>query len=193
MKAQRNSVEWVVHLFLTLVVGISMSACSKTSWKEEVQLSDGRMIVVERKTLREGGGDEWAFNRSGTRPKEYLIQFVLPDDTKHFVKWHSTKLDRNLWPETPLILDAESGRMVLFTSTFDQTGCHIYSKYVYSGDAWSEELLPEQFEVQLANLLIREDIEMPGIVTLAFKRQVHEDVRSTREFLQIGPFRRACR
>jgi hypothetical protein len=37
-----------------------MSVCSSGSekWKEEVQLSDGRIIVVERETIRERGGDE---------------------------------------------------------------------------------------------------------------------------------------
>ena len=31
-------------------------------WQEEVKLSDGRIIVVERQTLTERGGDEWASN-----------------------------------------------------------------------------------------------------------------------------------
>ena len=72
------------------MMGISMSAEAglfglfggSNKWKEEVQLSDGRIITVERELLSEAGGDEWASNRSGSKPKEYRI----PDS--------STQLDR---------------------------------------------------------------------------------------------------
>lgn len=52
-------------LVAILIMGTSMNAfgflgfATTEKWKEEVQLSDGRVIVVERETLRErgGGGD----------------------------------------------------------------------------------------------------------------------------------------
>lgn len=65
----------IKKLGLILMVGISVSACGlgTEKWKEELQLSDGRVIVIERETLRESGGDEWASNPSGTKPNEYFI------------------------------------------------------------------------------------------------------------------------
>jgi hypothetical protein len=64
-----------------LVVGASVNACRipNPRWGEEVQLSDGRIIVVERETRNEPGGDERAYNRAGIKPKEFRIRFVMPD------------------------------------------------------------------------------------------------------------------
>jgi len=69
---------------LILALGVSMSADAglfglfggSDKWKEEVQLSDGRIITIGRETIRERGGDEWACNRSGTKPKQCPIQFA---------------------------------------------------------------------------------------------------------------------
>lgn len=57
---------------LALILGMCLTACGAGSekWKEEVQLSDGKVIVVERELITEGGGDEWANNRSLSKPKE---------------------------------------------------------------------------------------------------------------------------
>ena len=48
-----------------LMAGVSMGANAglfgfgdNKKWKEEVQLSDGRVIVVERELLTESGGDK---------------------------------------------------------------------------------------------------------------------------------------
>lgn len=39
----------ITKLGLFLMIGVTMSACSKTmSWKEEVQLSDGQIVIAER-------------------------------------------------------------------------------------------------------------------------------------------------
>jgi len=71
---------WMKHitkLGFLFMLGVTMNACSSSeNWKEEVQLSDGRIIVVERERLGESGGDEWASNRSGSKPKEYRIRFI---------------------------------------------------------------------------------------------------------------------
>ncbi len=61
-------------LIVVVVFGWLVAGCSGTThWKEEVQLSDGRIIVVERETQFEGGGGEWAHNRSLSKPKERRI------------------------------------------------------------------------------------------------------------------------
>jgi Ca2+-binding RTX toxin-like protein len=44
---------------LALVLGVSLVGCGAGSekWKEEVQLSDGKVIVIERELVLEAGGD----------------------------------------------------------------------------------------------------------------------------------------
>ena len=84
MKTHNTLFKQIAKLGLLLMVGLSMTACGASSekWKEEVQLSDGKVIVVERELIREGGGDEWANNRSLSKPKEYRIQFSDSNDSK---------------------------------------------------------------------------------------------------------------
>lgn len=144
------------RILLVSMLGITMNACSSSeSWKEEVQLSDGRMIVVERERLGEGGGDEWAFNRSGTKPKEYRIRFVYQDGSGKEVEWRSTKKSPQTWPEIPLILDVEAGQYIVFSIVAISAGCEIYSKYVYRNGLWIEETILENFEKQTTNLFLK--------------------------------------
>lgn len=146
---------------LILTLGISMNAEAgffglfggSEKWKEEVRLSDGRVIVVERELISEAGGDEWASNRSGTKPKEYRIRFSHPDRTQEKIGWQSTKKSPRTWPEVPLVLDMESGQPIVFSLVAISAGCEIYSKYIYHNGAWIEESLPEQFEKRTTNLL----------------------------------------
>ena len=96
---------------LVLLLGMSVNTDAGlfgfggTNWKEEVQLSDGKVIVVERKMASEGGGDEWAFNRSGSKPKTYYIRFEHPNGSGKMIEWYSTKISPQTWPEVPLIFD----------------------------------------------------------------------------------------
>lgn len=68
-------------IWLLLVIGVSLNACGSSieKWGEEVQLSDGKTIVIEREIILESGGGEWAHNRSGKKPREYRIRFAAPD------------------------------------------------------------------------------------------------------------------
>jgi hypothetical protein len=182
---------------LILTLGMSMNACGSGSekWKVEVQLSDGRVIVVERELLSERGGDEWAFNRSGTKPKEYLIRFNNPDAPSQIVEWRSTKKDSQTWPEIALILDTEGGHPIVFSLVAISLGCEVYSKYLYGNGFWIEETLPEKFEQRPTNLFLRLGTDMPRFVNLELKRKINagEDGRSYRRALrQVGPARKVC-
>ncbi|MFM9438477.1 hypothetical protein ACFDR9_005584 [Janthinobacterium sp. CG_23.3] len=61
---ENSCLKTIIAVGLIFFMVVSMSACvgGSEKWKEEVQLSDGRVIVVERETIRARGGDEWAHN-----------------------------------------------------------------------------------------------------------------------------------
>lgn len=174
-----------------LIIGLCVSACSE-NWKEEVQLHDGRIFVVERELISEGGGDEWASNRSGSKPKEYVIRFVNPDESGEKIEWRSTKKDIQTWPEVPLILDAESGNPVVFSLVAISNGCSVYSKYIHRNGAWIEEQLPEQFAQRATNLLFGSHKEMPTFVNLKDKRIRNDYVGVRKKYLQVGPNHKVC-
>lgn len=182
----------MMKLGLILMMGVSMSACSgSTKWKEEVQLGDGHVIVVERETIREGGGDEWAFNRSGSKPKEYRIRFTNPDGSGAMIEWRSNKISPATWPEVPLAFDMVSGQPIVFSLVAISIGCRVYSKYVYQNSSWVEEPLSEQFEQRTTNLLIFDDKDMRQFVNLETKRVKNADSH-TKGYRQVGPTRKVC-
>lgn len=91
----------IIILLIFVFIGVAnmnalgfLGFANTEKWKEEVQLSDGRIIVVEREILNERGGDEWVSNRSGLKPREYYIRFVLPDESGKTIEWRSTKKSR---------------------------------------------------------------------------------------------------
>jgi len=161
-------------------------------WKEEVQLNNGRIIVIERETLNERGGDEWAFNRSGTKPKERRLRFTPLDGTGKTIEWQSTRKSPGTWPEKPLILDFEAGEPVVFASVYISEGCEIYLKYVYRNHVWINEALPEKFEKRTTNLLIRDGRKMPEFVDLEAKRKANAEIGYRRSLKQVGPTRQVC-
>lgn len=178
---------------LILTLGVSVSACGGSeSWKEQVQLSDGRVIVVDRELIREAGGDEWVANRSGSKPKEYRIRFVDPDGSGKMIEWRSTKISPQTWPEIPLVIEVVSGQPVVFSIVAVSKGCEIYSEYVYKNGAWSEESLPDQFPQRMTNLLFGDHRDMPTFVSQDEKR-VRNDYTGVRKALvQVGPNLKVC-
>jgi hypothetical protein len=160
-------------------------------WKEEVQLGDGRVIVVERETLHERGGGEIVSNRSGTKPKERRIRFAHPDGSGKIVEWRSTKSYRT-WMEKPLFFDLESGYPVVYASVGIRTLCEMYSKYIYRDGIWHEEMLSETFEKRTTNLFIRDGVNMPKFVDLEKKRKENIGINYSRSLRQVGPTRQIC-
>ena len=175
-----------------ILVSVSMSACGAGSekWKEEVKLGDGRIIVIEREVLNERGGDEWASNRAGTKPKEYRIRFADPAGSGQIVEWRTTKLSPGTWPEIPLILDVEAAQPIVFASVAISNGCEVYSKYVYRNGVWIEEPLPENFDQRTSNLFLKVGVDMPKFVSLETKREINANYQ--RALTQVGPTRKIC-
>ena len=192
MNTPQTLLKRMTKLGLLLMMGVSMSACSgDQKWKEEVQLSDGRLIVVDRELLTEGGGDELAFNHSGVKPKEYLIRVEHPNGSGKIIEWHSTKKDKQTWPELPLVLDVENGMPVIFSSVTNPSHCHMYFKYIWQSEMWIEEPLPPQFEKRITNLLIRSNKENLPLINLETKRKMNSDVRA-QDYKQVGPKHLDC-
>lgn len=191
----RHSVLKVIGtISLILILGVSMSACGNGSqkWKEEVQLSDGRIIVLEREILNERGGDEWASNRSGTKPKEYRIRLAPPEGSGQMIEWRSTKESPGTWPEIPLVFDMESGQPTIFSLVAISNGCEIYSKYVYRSGSWIEEPLSEQFERRTTSLFFGDGKDMPPFVNLEEKRKRNSGDGYRQALKQVGPTRKVC-
>lgn len=189
--------KWLLWTFktigLALILGGSITACGAGSekWKEEVQLSDGRIIVIERELVLESGGDEWASNRRGVKPKEDRLRFPNPDGSGNVIEWLSIKKDISTWPELPLILDIESGHPIIFSSVSDSRGCRIYSKYLYQNDKWLEEKLPPIFEKRVTNLYVFQN-EGLKFINLGKKRENISDIRNQR-FVEVGPKHPNCK
>lgn len=185
----------VIMLLASMTADAGLFGFGGEKWKEEVQLSDGRGIVVDRELINEGGGDEWALNRSGTKPKEYRIRFAHPDGSGKTVEWRSTKKSPQTWPEIALVLDVEAGQPIVFSILAISAGCEIYSKYVFKNDTWIEEALPEKFDQRTTNLLLRLGTDMPKFVNLEKKQKINSgsEGRGYRRALrQIGPTRKVC-
>ena len=200
MSKQIGMMKHLAKLGLILMMGGSLNANAglfglfggSEKWKEEVQLSDGRIVVVERETIHKGGGDEWASNRSGSMPKERRLRFAVTAGSTQMIEWRSTKFDFQTWPEKPLVLDVVAGQPVVYSLVAISSGCEVYSKYVYRNGVWIEEPLLEQFEQLSTNLFIRDGVDMPSFVNLATKREGNSDSGYRRALKQVGPKVKVC-
>jgi hypothetical protein len=163
--AFRNWLFAISPMILGIVLGGYMGN-STIKWKEQVQLSDGRVIVVKREAIYIGGGDKWAVNRSGTKINEYRIQFASPDGSGKTIEWRSTKKDDRMYPEVPLLLDMPNGQPAVYTQLAIDSVCEVYSEYVYQNDTWIEESLPEQFRQLTTNLWFGSKRDIPKLLTL---------------------------
>ena len=185
--------KWIAAISL-VILGGGMSACAggSTKWKEEVQLSDGRIIVVERAAVYVGGGDEWASNRGGGKIDEYRIRYTSPDGSGNVIEWRSKKKSPQTYPEVPLVFDLPAGQPTVFSLVAISSGCEVYSKYVYQNGTWVEEPLPEQFGQLTTNLLFGSKRDLPKLLTLAEKNERNSATHYRQAVKQIGPNRKVC-
>jgi hypothetical protein len=188
-------------------------------WQEEVKLSTGEVIVVERETRFKGGGDPF----QGVADL-MTIRFHYPPGAKDVIEWRTVRygdrgyfppgksigLDlgpgkiapniRGYSPETPLLLDVEreTKRLILVTRNAGTSeGCDEYFRYRYENGQWKDDMLPEVFEKRPSNLWLgSKEIDTPAQITLDFKRKFEADYhRWTRydiRFRQVGPDRCLC-
>ena len=180
------------HLLALCLVAMLIAGCSKTvTWKEDVQLSDGRIIHIERETLNAQGGG--GLGGPGYHPDTRILRVEYPAGSGHRVEWISTKK----WaeypiPEKPLALDIEGDALVIYSIVDQSGGCSVYSKYVYQNGHWGEEALPDEFPERATNLFLRDAIEMPALVRVEDTRKNNRDDGYSRLLKKVGPKRVAC-
>ena len=152
-----TGVRGVQRIALIFMMGVSMSACSSTSWKEEVLLHDGGKIVVKR-TVERGGWHE-----IGQQPpyKEQSLTFTMPG-TKQEITWED-KFSEDVGSANflPMLLDVSNGNAYLVADTM---GCLSYNKwgrpnppyvvFKYEGKEWKRITLQElPTEIKIPNLI----------------------------------------
>lgn len=174
---------------------VLLSSCSKTTeWQEEVMLSNGTTIQIERKTLLNPGGAEIATG-SGYSPSKYIIKMEYPFGSNHYIEWASHTMPATLHPEFPLVLDVQSGdeRPYMITIGWASDSCYEYMKYEYIGDQWKQQKLPEAFHVMETNLYLgsaRSSISKH--IGLAQKRELLAKGRYSSVYKTVGPKRTGC-
>jgi hypothetical protein len=182
-------------------------------WQEEVKLSTGEVMVVERETRFKGGGDPF----QGVADL-MTMRFRYPPGVKDMIEWRtvwygdrgyfspgkSIGLDlgpgkigpniRGYWPEYPLVLDVDSSTKMPYVITNaggSSEGCDEYWRYRYDNGQWKDDMLPETFEPRTPNLFRdAEKLTTPKYVNLEMNRESGK--RKNIRFRQIGPDRCLC-
>ena len=171
MKTNHLWLKRIAKLGMILMMGASMTACAglfghSKGWKEEVQLHDGRVIVVERYFNLDGYPTPDSHERALL---DETITFTLPESNK-VILWKTEF--RNDVPEPNslglLLLDVVGGIPYIATSP---AGCISYNKwgrpnppyvlFKYINDGWKRISL-EEFPPELvrANLMSTPDSRM---------------------------------
>ncbi|MHB1184439.1 MAG: hypothetical protein ACYC4A_07040 [Desulfobulbia bacterium] len=107
-----------------LLVCLSLVGCEKkVTWQEEVKLSTGETITIDREVRHAGGGAAWPQGQ-GSIPREHIIRFRYPAQTGKFIEWRSTKLSPATYAELPLVLDIGADKTwYIFTKIAINAGC----------------------------------------------------------------------
>lgn len=181
MKANYPWLKRVTKLGMFLMMGVSMSACSATSWKEEVLLHDGSKVIVTR-TAERGGRHE-----IGQRPpiKEQSLTFTMPGSGQKVVWEDKYSEDVGSANFNLMMLEVLNGTAYLLGSPM---GCLSYNKwgrpnppyviFQYQGNEWKRITLQElPAEFKMPNLIISSPDDRAAKVAsggLVFTQQIKE-------------------
>lgn len=159
MKANHQWLKQIAKLGFFLMVGVSMSACSK-NWKEEVLLHDGNKIIVER--VQNLGSHPTLESRERAILDE-TITFTLPGTSKKII-WAMSFRDDAPEPNGVNVVLLGIVNNVAYIAGYP-AGCIAYNKwkrpnppqilYRYDGEQWKRITLAE-FPPQLvqANVIV---------------------------------------
>jgi len=181
MKIAFATAAWIHALRVTLLcmLALTLVGCSRMSesWKEEVRLSDGQLIVVKR-TAKGTITRDIAMRATGWKPKETTLRIAQVDGAVKPPVWRSFLI--------PVVLDyepASSTWSVVATYMWCSTWYHMgrpafpYVQYVsVGGEAWRVVPLQPGWVGRRANLLthIRPTGE-PSMIREAYKEMQWRD------------------
>jgi hypothetical protein len=183
-----NNTSW---LHISTFTSLLLAGCGNTvSWDEEVKLRTGETITVEREVKHVSGGDQWPQGQ-GTVPKEHIIRFTYPPNTKSLIEWRSKNFDlpRGSYAELPLVLDlSKDNTLFIFTIQGVGEDCLRYVKYQFQQGHWIEIPYSDKpIDIHKTNLLLSAGSNaISGNITLEKKNQ--EIANSNVWFYkQVGP------
>lgn len=180
-------VRGLMHGLLLILLGGAMSGCASTNaWKEEVKLSDGRIIIVTQKRRYDGGVS--TLQGANTLVREAWLTLRLPEFGDQDIAWHE-----NLEPQ---VLNVFDGKLYIVGIPptgleFDQYGKPnpAYIGYRYENGSWVRipfEKIPEA--IYDTNLLIATaPPNKSGHVTLADKEKEMRDAEYSKHYKRIDP------
>jgi len=144
------------------------------SWSEEVQLRDGSVITVKRRTLYK----KYRYG-PGWQPDTTFITIPYPRGSGESITWETQRQDPhfNRTTEKPLYVDylGSSASPVVITINSvkipNKYYCIYYATYIYSDGKWTEEKGKKTIKARKANLIYNLYMkEYPGQMTLEYKR-----------------------
>jgi hypothetical protein len=149
MSAPRTALKHVTKFGLALIIGVSMNACSATmSWKEEVLLHDGQIIVAER-FYNLGGKPTWESRERA--PLDETVTFNLPGTNKKII-WKTDFRDSQPEPNSLNLIRFDVVKGVPYIATYP-AGCIAYNKwgrpnppqvlFKYENEQWNRIALAE--------------------------------------------------
>lgn len=187
---------WTRQPMSALLVCLVLAGCeSKVKWQEEVKLSTGEIITIDREVKHKGGGAAWPRGQ-GSVPMEHLIRFRYPAQTGPLIEWRSTRLEpQGTYAELPLVLDLGADKTWLIITRHWITGaCIRYVKYQFRNGIWTEPSLPEDIDIHSTNLFLAAGSnEIKGLISLAEKVQENASIGYPKHLRKVGPKRVICR
>lgn len=181
---------WLLGIFKTIVLvltlGASMSGCADTlSWKEEVKLLDGRIIVVDQQRRYEG-----AYNGSnyGGVERESWLTITLPETNDQATTWHE-KLN-------PSNLNVVNGKLYIVGMPPTAREFYLYNKprppyigYVYENKAWKriafDEIPIEMYDMNMS--FYSKNYIQDGRITLAIQAKMLKRPTISQHYKRINP------
>lgn len=178
-----------------LLFCLLLAGCEKhVRWQEEVKLSTGEVIVIDRDVRHKGGGAAWPQGQ-GSVPMEHIIRFRYPTPIGPLMEWHSTKVGpRGTYAELPLVLDISAdGTWFVFTRHWVDEACVQYVKYQFQNGVWAEAMLPDDIETCPTNLFLAAGSNtIKGLISIAEKNLENSSFGYPKHLKKVGPKQVLC-
>lgn len=181
-------------LGMAFLLCLSLASCTGSEpWQEEVRLSNGAIINIDREVKYASGGAAWPRGQ-GSIPREHIIRFKYPTQSDKLIEWRSRKLDSSTYSELPLVLDLAGDKTwFIFTLLALSSACDQYFKYEFKNGAWTEIPLPDDIEVHTTNLTLKGGaLQKDKLISISAKAAELREIGYRWRLKKVGPKRFAC-